>query len=658
MRRSYLFAGVGAFTAGLTCWAQVPADSPLRAAPQIRQAAGALPSPELICQPEYALFIGWTRQILTLHDGKTLVVSSPGENGGAYLYLINSDDLGVQRFSVPKHHGSASNAVVGRDGHIYLPPHTNGCIYRFDTKTHTLTRLDVGYPKKELTWGSVAASNGRIYFGSYPTATLGEFDPVTGKCEYWQHTVPDTKYAMYFSEDRKGRIRFLAVHPKNQWMRFDPETRKLEHGKRVGTPAKMCGPPFGLPPAPGGDTKFARCLRSHGRFFAISFPTGRFWEILAPEGGPGQGKPSLVLRGDTTCPVEKWKMADPGDAIVGVSDYGCLFRFDLATGRFVTGHLPNYTRHPSHVMYLETVSPRCVVLSPGIHKGFVVLDPQTGQFRQIYNMFDDKGVQGQCAVAAKGKLYMGLYGGAVLMCFDPSQPYEWARNPYELITLADQHAQTRPRQAISDGKRVFFCTDGAYGVLGGAIAVIDTATDAVEVYKHPIKDQNMPAIALAPDGQTLWGGTWRWGTSRSCPPTQPSSLLYAFDLRTGRTVHQQVLWPNSNNTYVGGISADGILVATNGAEIALVDTANRDVLYKGKMGVSPPARLRRGSDGLFYFIRDKRVWSWDLTKNVVTPLAEAEPCKLLTEASHGLWVLGGVSGIFKLDLTAGRSIRH
>ena len=44
-------------------------------------------------------------------------------------------------------------------------------------------------------------------------------------------------------------------------------------------------------------------------------------------------------------------------------------------------------------MYLEAISPRCVVLSPGIHKGFVKLDPETGAFEQIYNMFHDKAVR-------------------------------------------------------------------------------------------------------------------------------------------------------------------------------------------------------------------------------------------------------------------------
>ena len=513
-----------------------------------------------------------------------------------------------------------------------------------------MTRFDVGYPKNEMTWGSVAAKNGRIYFGSYPTATFGEFDLETGKCEFWQHTVPDTRYATYFSEDRDGRIHFLACHPKQQWMQFDPETRKLEHGKRVGTPARLCGPPFGLPKPPEGDSKFSRCLRTHGRFFGMTYPTGRFWEIVLEKGDEGNDVPRAILRGETNWPVEKWKLADPGDVVVGVSDYGRLLRFDLNTGVFAAGHLPNYTETSSHVMYLETISPRCVVLSPGINKGFVKLDPETGAFEQIYNMFHDKAVQGQCAVAANGKLYMGLYGGAVLMRYDPDKPYEWAKNPCELIVLSEKYAQTRPRQAISDGRRVFFCTDGGYGVLGGALAVIDTRTDAVQVYKHPVKDQNMPAIALDPVTKLLWGGTWRWGTSRSCPPTQPSSLLYAFDPAAGKVVHEQVLWSGSENTYVGGISEAGVLTATNGAEIALVDTATREVLYKGSMAGTPPAHLRRGSDGLFYYIRDKRLWRWDLTANVIIPLADAGCCGLLTEARPGCWILAGTEGIFRLDV--------
>jgi len=626
------------------------APNSLRRAPQMRNPSGDLPRPELVCRPKFALFIGWTRQILQLNDSRTLVVSSPGEHDGAYLYFVNSDDLTTQRVSVPKNHGSASNAVVGPDGHLYLPPHKDGCVYKHNVTTHTLTRFSVDYPRDEMTWGSVAARNGRIYFGSYPTASFGEFDPATGTCEFWQHTVPDARYATYVSEDSEGRIHFLGCHPKQQWMQFDPVTRAFEHGKRVGTPAKMCGPPFGLPKPPEGDSTFARHLRTHGRFFAMSFPTGRFWEIVLEKDAEGNNSPRAILRGATNWPVEKWKLADPGDAVIGVSDYGCLLRFDLNTGDFKVGHLPNYTETPSHVMYLETVSPRCVVLSPGINKGFVRLDPETGNFSQVYNMFHSKGVQGQCAVAVGGKLYMGLYGGAVLMRYDPGMPYEWATNPRELIALHEEHEQTRPRQAITDGRRVIICTDGEYGVLGGALTVIDTETDDIQVYKHPVKDQNMPAVALDPVTTLLWGGTWRWGTSRSCPPTQPSSLLYAFDLTTGKTVHEEVLWSGSENTYVSGISAAGVLVATDGAEVALVDTATREVLYKGKMAGAPPTSLHQGSDGLFYYIRNKRLQRWDLEANVITPVADAGNCGLLTESRAGRWILAGTEGIFKIDL--------
>lgn len=136
MKCSRIFIGIGLVALGTACSGGVADDSPLRQAPKVREASGALPEPQLVCRPKFALFIGWTRQILQLNDNRTVVVSSPGEHGGSYLYFVNSDDLTVERFSIPKNHGSPSNAVVGPDGHLYLPPHTDGCVYKFDVNTH------------------------------------------------------------------------------------------------------------------------------------------------------------------------------------------------------------------------------------------------------------------------------------------------------------------------------------------------------------------------------------------------------------------------------------------------------------------------------------------------------------------------------------------
>lgn len=124
-------------------------------------------------------------------------------------------------------------------------------------------------------------------------------------------------------------------------------------------------------------------------------------------------------------------------------------------------------------------------------------------------------------------------------------------------------------------------------------------------------------------------------------------MIYAFDPDVGQVVYRKILWPDSDVCYVAGIHPSGILVAMGASEIALVDTANREVLYQGKMGVTAPAVLRRGADGMHYFVRDDKMWRWNLDTNTITPVLATEELALFTEVTPGEWIFAGKQGICK-----------
>jgi hypothetical protein len=119
---------------------------------------------------------------------------------------------------------------------------------------------------------------------------------------------------------------------------------------------------------------------------------------------------------------------------------------------------------------------------------------------------------------------------------------------------------------------------------------------------------------------------------------------------TGEVVFQSVLWPGSDTTYTPGVSQQGLLVATNGSRIALVHTPTREILYQGKMGMNPPTRLEAGRDGAHYFLKDGRMWRWNLLDNTVAAVARTPDCHLLTETEDGEWFLSGKGGIYKISL--------
>jgi hypothetical protein len=198
---------------------------------------------------------------------------------------------------------------------------------------------------------------------------------------------------------------------------------------------------------------------------------------------------------------------------------------------------------------------------------------------------------------------------------------------------------------------VFISSDSAYNHLGGALAVIDPETEQVDVYHHLIRDQNLPSLAYDPTTGLLWGGTDRWGQMRSHPPTQESSLIYAFDPASRQVVATLTPWPGVDVTTVLGVSANGVLVAASGSEIALIDTATREILYQGPSPIGVPSKVRRGSDNLCYCLSGGTLYRWDLAQNVLTPVATSPGCVFLTEPAPGTWVLANGASVYRVRLT-------
>ena len=121
---------------------EVPVDSPLRQVPRrIEVDADTLPGAALLGTPEVPTLLGYTRRVLHLHDGCTLVVFSYSNAAKAnWLFLIDSRDLSVERYDIPHNDIASHGGALGADGHIYIMPYGNGRAYRFDVETKEFER--------------------------------------------------------------------------------------------------------------------------------------------------------------------------------------------------------------------------------------------------------------------------------------------------------------------------------------------------------------------------------------------------------------------------------------------------------------------------------------------------------------------------------------
>ncbi len=623
--------------------AEVPAGSPLRRKPElVNPPAGWLVRARLLATPAVPTLLGYTRQVLHLSDGHTLAFFSySGSAKANWLFLLDSRDLTCRRFDIPNNDIASHGGALGRDGNIYIMPYATGRAYRFRVSTGQFEPL-AGEPLAaqlaagELTWEAFGASDGSIYFGTYPNAYLGRYNPATSVWTLHKQVAPNTKYVIGFREDPAGRIHCKAWGPDVAWMTFDPGTGQLTRDS-TSPPAAAAEPP---PAVPKGDMSIAASVAAEGRRFVVTFPTSRIWEIEANGG--------LRFRGDPAQPAESWFLESVPGAVIGIGHLGMAFRFDLRTGGFRHRRLPTMAPGGNPLMFLEAVTPRAVVGANYSQQNLFKVDPETGKVEMSLTRIARVTGEPMCATHFGGKAYLGLYTHSLLAVYDPARPLSFPQNPLEIADLGTRYHQTRPRDATTGNGLVFISSDSDYNYLGGALAVISPQTGNVDVYHHLIADQNLPTLAFDQVTGLLWGGTDRWGQMRSHPPTQASSILYAFDPRSRRVVEKLTPWPGADVTSVLGISAEGVLVAASGGEIALIDTATRQILYRGASPIGVPPKLRLASDGASYCLAKGMLYRWDLRKNLLTPVAEAPGCSMLTEASPGIWLLGDRTSVYRV----------
>lgn len=618
-----------------------PPEHPLRGMPNsVSRGIEQLPNFELLGTPEVRTLLGYTRRPLHFPDGHTMGLFSFSYSTTAnWLYLVDCRDLTFERFDMPNNDNGSHCAAMTPDGNIYFMPYATGRAYVFRTGDRMFEQLETEVPQGEYTWDALGASNGRVYFGTYPNAYFGEYDPVSGEWTLRKNVVANTKYVTGFQESPQGVLKFKAWGPDEVWLSFDLKTRELG---RADPPAAipLSGKDWLLPE---GDTQFAASIEWNGRWYAISNPTGRFWQIV-------NGMPEL--RGETGFPAEPtWWLKTVDDGIAGVSYFGGMFRYEEASGAFKTDQLNNRAPGGNAIMFIESITPDCVVGANYSQQNLFTINPNTGAIRESGSSIARTSGEPMCAIGFGGKAYLGIYTGSLISVFDPKEPFRYGVNPLEIAALGKDYAQTRPRAAVTDGKLVYITSDSEYNKLGGALAVVDPSTASVDVYHHLIPDQNLPSLAYDPVGRLLWGGTDKWGQMRSHPPTQPSALIYAFDPESRKVVHRLEPWPNADVVTVHGVLPGGVVVASNADEIAVIDAVGAEVLYKGVSPIGIPGRIRIGADGRAYCLARGVLYQWESPTNTLRPVATAIDARDLTETSPGTWLLATPTSVLKVRVS-------
>jgi hypothetical protein len=615
-------------------------DAPLRHAPAVAPVdINNLPAAECLASPEVRVLLGYTRRPLNLPDGRMAVFSFSYSAPANWIFIVDGKDLSYERHSVPNNDIASHTAALGQDCGIYLMPYAHSRAYRFDVGKKIFEQYSSPLPEGEYTWDALGGSNGRIYFGTWPNAMFGEYEPKTGQWRTWKNVVSNTAYVTEFVEDKLGRILFRAWGPDSVWMRFDPASAAFD---RTEAPATTSYKTTEVQTGTEIDEDLTDGIVVGGREFAISNPSGRIWEIKDKK---------RVLAGETKSYAQpKWWLKQTDTGFFGVSYYGSTFRYDIATGETQRGQLDNLAKSGNAIMFVEKVTPECVIGANYSQQNLFRVNPRNGEVVSSDTMIARTTGEPMCAVGLNGKAYIGIYVHALLSVYDPAQPFGFMTNPRELRELNTEFKQTRPRAAVTDDKRVYFSVDGDYNELGGALAIIDPAANTVDVIPDPIRDQNLPSLVYDPKTKLLWGGTDRWGQMHSHAPTQPSAVLYAFNPETKAVVKTLTPWPGVDVVTVWAASPKGVVVASSGSEIALVDAKTHEILFQGTCAIGIPAQMRVGADGALYGLWSGMFYRWDISTNTLTALAKAVDCIYLTESEPNTWVVASAQSVFRIKL--------
>ena len=602
-------------------------------------AAGAaeLPRAERLATPPVRTLVGYTRRVLHLQDGHTLAVFSySGSAAANWLFLIDARDLSSKRFAIPNNDIASHSAALGSDGNIYIMPYQTPRAYRFDVARERFSELSVaGSPPGEFTWDAIGGADGGIYYGTYPHACVGRYDVATGQGTVWVQPVANTTYVSSLARNEAGGGAFaLAWGPDRVWLKLD----KAHAPERSGAPpADPAVPP---PPAPPGEESLGKVVRTGDTTFGVGFPSSKLYEL---------GREAKV-RGDAGAPAEPWMLEAAGDAIVGISHYGALFRYDRKSGRFTRGQLDNLAPGGNAIMFLEAITPDCVLGGNYSQQNLFCVSPATGEVKSSPHLIARTSGETTCAVALAGKAYLGIYIHALVSVYDPQQPFTFGKNPLELGELWQPHKQTRPIGAATDGKLIFVTTESDYGQPpGGALAVFDPATRKFEAYPNLVAGLNLETLAYDAGSRLLWVGTDRWGQMHSAPPTQPSAGVFAFDPATRKVAALLRPFASADVVNVLGCPREGLVVATDGAQMVTLDTQAR-TCSPLRFPTPPPRAIRRGADGDAYFCAADCLYRWRVGENTFTPLAACPGCTRLAEASPGVWLLADSTSVYRVRL--------
>ncbi len=509
---------------------------------------------------------------------------------GAPLFLlaVNPDTGESRQFNGPLSTEMGSwGYTVDHENRIYCGSYYNGHLLRFDPKKETWE--DLGQPggeKESFICRITTAPDGKIWGGTFPSATLFSYDPKTGVSQNFGRMDPEQFYC-YPTAGEDGLIYCALQFAKADIVVFDPE--KKTKTSLIPVEARK---PGRVDLRKGIDGKIYVKLSTADFWFrveegrklvVVSDPSGSFPKNTLPDGRHFSVVDNKILRIENPLTKEAKEISLNYDAAGS-------FIFTLGTG-------------PDNRIYGSSMLPlRLFVHEP--EKGSLAnLGKASLATGEIYSM-----------APLGDKLYLCSYPEGRLSVYDPKKALRFGEdenaNPRDLVSLGEGLYRPRAMVAGPHG-RVYVGGYPDYGLHGGAIGVYDPEKGEKRIYRHVIPNQSIASLAYSRKWDLLAAGSSIRG-GNGTRPVEKEAKLILWDPKEEKKIFEVVPVSEAKTILSLAATEDGMIygITDNGKGFVL-DVEKRVLKKIFELGFKDPLEvsLQGGPEGRLYGLAQEAIFS-------------------------------------------------
>ncbi|KKK39896.1 hypothetical protein WQ57_01055 [Mesobacillus campisalis] len=599
-------------------------------------------------------------------DGREMMYTT-ASGSPAIFQVVDLKSQEVLRTYPLEGTGAVWTHLTVPNGNVYIGG--NGYLYEYSPVTKEVKNL--GGIGESVVYGLSHDEQGRVYFGSFPNAKAGRYDPKTGEMKDYGSVAPGQSYTR--STAYHNGYLYLGVGVDNRIVKLNIETGEYESIKvpdhvvpgssvwQLDAAGKYIIAGVG-----GGSNTLLFYDTETGQWSDKHYTNNKGLRII--HGQPGsnlvyflQGARLMEVNLDTLNAVDTgvafgtflrntaWVEVEndkdfPGKSLVTVQFAGQVTYMNLQTKKVKTIQYP-IVGNPIPLQTLEKGPEGNLYLSgyPG-GKG-AVYNPDTNEY-QNFTLGQAEGM-----VSLGDKMYFGIYPGATIFEMDPAAPALTARQIYDIPN------QDRPFIMTAASNKLYIGTIPDYGHLGGSLTVLDPASPKdAKVYDNVVHNQAIAGLA-AVDGK-LYGSTTVAG-GLGIDPTEPAAKIFVWDMEKGEKITEFVpdipgLTPPKK---ISGMSLgpDGLLWSGAGGTIFAMDPETLEIVKSKAVypevkdyGRWRPIHIRWSEDGLMYTNLAGKLTVIDTDSMEFETLGEAE---LMTIGDDGNIYYADKANLMKMEVS-------